>query len=59
MPQTLIAFTGADGMSVKIVCCGELFPNEEVDFLTISRMSATSTRTCMNGHDSPTTDSWG
>ena len=28
MPQTLIAFTGADGMSVKIVCCGELFPNE-------------------------------
>ena len=28
MPQTMIAFTGADGMSVKIVCCGELFPND-------------------------------
>ncbi len=28
MPQTMLAFTGADGMSVKIVCCGELFPNE-------------------------------
>lgn len=28
MPQTLVAFTGADGQSVKIVCRGELFPNE-------------------------------
>ena len=26
MPQTLIAFVGADGQSVKIVCQGELFP---------------------------------
>ena len=28
MPQTVMAFTGADGYSVKIVCRGELFPNE-------------------------------
>ena len=26
MPQTLMAFVGADGQSVKIVCQGELFP---------------------------------
>ena len=26
MPQTLMAFVGADGLSVKIVCQGELFP---------------------------------
>ena len=26
MPQTLMAFVGADGQSVKIVCRGELFP---------------------------------
>ena len=26
MPQTLMAFMGADGLSVKIVCQGELFP---------------------------------
>ena len=26
MPQTLMAFVGADGLSVKIVCKGELFP---------------------------------
>ena len=25
MPQTLIAFVGADGLSVKIICRGELF----------------------------------
>ena len=25
MPQTLLAFVGASGLSVKIVCCGELF----------------------------------
>ena len=28
MPQTLLAFVGADGLSVKIVCRGELFPSE-------------------------------
>ena len=28
MPQTLMAFVGADGLSVKIVCRGELFPSE-------------------------------
>ena len=28
MPQTLLAFVGAEGQSVKIVCRGELFPNE-------------------------------
>ena len=28
MPQTLMAFIGADGQSVKIVCRGELFPSE-------------------------------
>ncbi len=28
MPQTLMAFVGADGKSVRIVCRGELFPNE-------------------------------
>ena len=28
MPQTLMAFVGADGKSVKIICRGELFPNE-------------------------------
>ena len=28
MPQTLMAFVGADGQSVKIVCQGELFPGE-------------------------------
>ena len=26
MPQTLMAFVGADGLSVKIICRGELFP---------------------------------
>ena len=29
MPQTLMAFVGADGQSVKIVCRGELFPNDK------------------------------
>lgn len=28
MPQTLLAFVGADGLSVKIICRGELFPSE-------------------------------
>lgn len=28
MPQTLMAFVGADGQSVKIVCKGELFPED-------------------------------
>jgi predicted P-loop ATPase len=28
MPQTLMAFVGADGLSVKIVCRGELFPEK-------------------------------
>ena len=28
MPQTLLAFVGASGLSVKIVCRGELFPDE-------------------------------
>ena len=28
MPQTLLAFVGADGLSVKIVCRGERFPSE-------------------------------
>ncbi len=28
MPQTLMAFVGADGQSVKIVCQGQLFPEE-------------------------------
>ena len=27
MPQTLMAFVGADGQSVKIVCKGEFFPD--------------------------------
>ena len=30
MPQTLMAFVGADGQSVKIVCRGELFPGGNV-----------------------------
>jgi len=29
MPQTLMAFVGADGQSVKIVCRGELFPESK------------------------------
>ncbi|MBP3768217.1 MAG: hypothetical protein J6I31_08070 [Prevotella sp.] len=29
MPQTYMAFVGADGLSVKIVCRGELFPGEQ------------------------------
>ena len=33
MPQTLMAFIGADGQSVKIVCRGELFPNESKETL--------------------------
>ena len=28
MPQTLLAFVGADGLSVKIVCQGELYPDD-------------------------------
>ena len=28
MPQTLMTFVGAEGLSVKIVCRGELFPDE-------------------------------
>ena len=28
VPQTMMAFVGASGRSVKIVCCGELFPSE-------------------------------
>ena len=28
MPQTLMAFIGVDGLSVKIVCRGELFPSD-------------------------------
>ncbi len=28
MPQTMMAFVGADGLSVKIICRGELFPGE-------------------------------
>ncbi len=31
MPQTLLAFVGASGRSVKIVCRGELFPSERQD----------------------------
>ena len=30
MPETLMAFLGASGKSVKIVCRGELFPKEDV-----------------------------
>ena len=30
MPQTLMAFVGADGLSVKIVCRGELFPASDI-----------------------------
>lgn len=30
MPQTLMAFVGADGQSVKIVCRGELFPGGNI-----------------------------
>ena len=33
MPQTLLAFIGADGASVKIVCRGELFPENHGDRL--------------------------
>ena len=29
MPQTLMAFVGAEGQSVKIICRGELFPQQE------------------------------
>ena len=31
VPQTLMAFVGASGRSVKIVCRGELFPSERKD----------------------------
>ena len=31
VPQTLMAFVGASGRSVKIVCRGELFPSDRVD----------------------------
>ena len=31
MPQTLVAFVGASGRSVKIVCRGELFPSDQKD----------------------------
>ena len=31
MPQTLMAFVGADGLSVKIACKGELFPTSPND----------------------------
>ena len=31
IPQTLMAFVGASGRSVKIVCRGELFPNNRQD----------------------------
>ena len=31
MPQTLMTFVGADGLSVKIVCRGETFPNDRQD----------------------------
>ena len=29
MPQTLMAFVGAEGQSVKIICRGELFPQSD------------------------------
>ena len=29
MPQTMMAFVGAEGQSVKIICRGELFPQQE------------------------------
>ena len=35
MPQTVMAFVGASGRSVKIVCRGELFPSEQRDGLTV------------------------
>ena len=35
MPQTLLAFVGAGGQSVKIVCRGELFPSEQHDGLSL------------------------
>ena len=35
MPQTLMAFVGADGSSVKIVCRGELFPDNHEDTPTL------------------------
>lgn len=31
VPQTLVAYVGASGRSVKIVCRGELFPSDRVD----------------------------
>ena len=35
MPQTVMAFVGASGRSVKIVCRGELFPSEQSDGLAV------------------------
>ena len=35
MPQTLLAFVGASGLSVKIVCRGELFPADQYDGLSL------------------------
>ena len=35
MPQTVMAFVGASGRSVKIVCRGELFPSEKSDGMKV------------------------
>ena len=35
MPQTVVAFVGASGRSVKIVCRGELFPSEQTDSMPV------------------------
>ena len=35
MPQTVMAFVGASGRSVKIVCRGELFPSEQQDGMQV------------------------
>ena len=41
MPQTLMAFVGADGMSVKIVCRGELLEAVQVEAVQIEAVQTT------------------
>ena len=41
MPQTLMAFVGADGMSVKIVCRGELLEAVQVEAVQVEAVQTT------------------
>ncbi|MCR5680738.1 MAG: hypothetical protein K6G08_11130 [Prevotella sp.] len=41
VPQTLLAFVGASGRSVKIVCRGELFPDAQTQVDTIREEAST------------------